>query len=97
MIDEYVKWFEQAEEDYDTAKYNIDGGKFKAGAFFLQQSTEKALKAVYIKKFNNLLKIHDLVLLAKKIKAPEEVIILCSKLNPLYIDTRYPNLEKKLY
>lgn len=58
-MEESKDWFRQAEKDLDTAKFNLDGGKIEAGVFFLQQSAEKALKAVYINKFKKLLKVHD--------------------------------------
>src|SRR3990167_5754487 len=86
---EYKEWFSQALRDFDTAKYNIEGARFESGAFFLQQSAEKALKSVYIKKFKTLLKTHDLVLLAKKLHAPEKIIGYCRDLNPAYSYTRY--------
>ena len=50
MMEEIKKWLEQAEKDFETAKYNLEGDKIEAGMFFLQQSVEKALKAVHIKK-----------------------------------------------
>ena len=93
-MDEYKKWIEQSEKDLDTAKYNLEGKKIEAGIFFLQQSAEKALKALHIKKYKELLKVHDLVLLAKKLSAPEDIRIKCSKINPSYIDTRYPDVPK---
>jgi len=92
-------WFKQAEKDFDTAKFNLDGEKIEAGVFFLQQSAEKALKAVYIKKFNNLLKVHDLVLLARKVNAPKNILEFCKELGPAYQYTRYPDIPqiKDLY
>lgn len=94
-------WLKKAEEDFDTAEYNLKGNKIEAAIFFLQQSVEKALKSVYIKKFKNIIKVHDLVLLAKKIKAPLKIIEFCKELTPAYQYTRYPdvapanNLETK--
>ncbi len=94
-------WFKKAEQDFDTAKYNLKGNKIEAAIFFLQQSAEKALKSVYIKKFKNLIKVHDLVLLARKIKAPLKIKEFCRELTPAYQYTRYPdiipakNLEEK--
>jgi len=37
------------------------------------------------------LKIHDLVKLAKKIDANIEILDICAELNPVYIETRYPD------
>jgi len=85
-------WFKKAEEDFETAKYNLEGNKIGAAVFFLQQSAEKALKAVYIKRFKNLIKVHDLVLLARKLKAPIMIVELCKELSPAYQYTRYPDI-----
>ena len=85
-------WFEKAEEDFETAKYNLKGNRIEAAVFFLQQSAEKALKAVYIGKFKNIIKVHDLVLLAKRVKAPLKIIDFCTELGPAYQYTRYPDV-----
>ena len=88
------KWIEQAEKDYDAAVYNIKGDKIEQGVFFLQQSAEKALKAIYIKKFNKLFKTHDLALLSKKLNAPKKIIEYCEELSPAYQYTRYPDISQ---
>lgn len=93
MGNESEIWIKKAEQDFDTAKYNLKGDKVDAAIFFLQQSAEKALKAVYIKKFKNIIKVHDLVLLAKKVKAPLKVIEFCKELTPAYQYTRYPDVS----
>lgn len=93
-MEEYKEWLQKAEEDLDTALYNIKGKKFEAGLFFLQQSAEKALKSLYIKKFKELFKTHDLVILANRLNAPEGIIECCRKLSPIYFYTRYPSKEE---
>lgn len=50
------------------------------------------MKALYIKKYQKLLRIHDLVKLAKKIGANFEILNICAELNPIYIETRYPDV-----
>jgi HEPN domain-containing protein len=45
---EILRFWEQAQEDLETARYNSAGGKFYAAAFFCQQAVEKALKALYM-------------------------------------------------
>lgn len=87
-------WMKQAEADLDVAKYNIDGGKVESGVFFLQQSAEKSLKALYIKKFKSLLKTHDLFILAQRLDAPSDILNYCKRLTPLYSYTRYPDAPK---
>lgn len=47
-------------------------------------------KAIYIKKFGKLWKVHDLKEIAVAIDADEGIIKICQKLNPHYIATRYP-------
>lgn len=91
-MNEFDIWFKKAEQELDTAKYNIKGDKLPAGFFFLQQSAEKALKALYIKKFGKLVKTHDLVLLAKDLKAPKNIEEFCMLLTPAYNYTRYPDI-----
>jgi len=92
MVDESEIWLKKAEQDFDTAKYNLKGDKIDAAIFFLQQSAEKSLKAIYIKKFKSIIKVHDLVLLAKKVKAPLKIIGFCQELTPAYQYTRYPDV-----
>lgn len=87
------KWVSISQRDLDVAEYNLKGEKFEAAAFYSQQSAEKSLKAVYIKKFDALIKVHDLVLLARKVEASEELISLCKTLTSYYVETRYPGLS----
>lgn len=95
-MEEANKWYSKAIEDFDTAKYNLKGGKIDVCLFYLQQSAEKALKSVYIKKFSDLIKIHDLIILAKKINAPDNIVNYCKSLNPAYQYTRYPDSIVKI-
>lgn len=93
-MEDYKNWIKKAEEDLETAEYNLEGNKTDAGFFFLQQSAEKSLKAVYLKKFKELLKTHDLFILAKKLNSPKEILDFCKKLTPAYQYTRYPDVYK---
>jgi len=91
MKEEIKKWIEKSDRDLNTAKYNLKGNIFDASAFFAQQSVEKALKALLLKETNKFPKIHDLTKLGKLVDAPNEIIVLCSKINPGYIASRYPD------
>ena len=93
-MEEEKIWLAKAKKDLSAAKNSLNSRDYEWACFQAQQAVEKALKAIYIKKYKKLLKIHDLVLLARKINAPQEIIIFCSKINPSYIDTRYPDLSK---
>ena len=35
---EYEQWLAKAKEDFETAKYNLQGSKWEAGIFFLHQA-----------------------------------------------------------
>lgn len=91
MKEEIKNWWKQALTDLDTAKSNLKNNKYYACSFFCQQAVEKALKALYLKKFKKLIKIHNIVILAERLKLPKELIEKCNELNPVYIETRYPD------
>lgn len=95
MKEETKRWIDQAEEELDTAKINFENKKYFSAAFWCQQSLEKGFKAILIEKTNNFPKIHDLRELAKLNKAPLKIIELCTKINPAYIASRYPDISNK--
>ncbi len=97
MEEEIKNWFNQAEKDLSAAEDSFKSRHYEWACFQAQQSVEKALKSLYIKKFNELIKTHDLIFLAKKINASKEIISYCSKMNPSYMDTRYPDLAKNYF
>jgi len=92
MENEVKKWWEQAKEDMDSAKFNLEGKKYKVASFLAQQAVEKAMKALYIKKFKSLKKTHDLVSLANELELEQEIIQECKQLSPAYTYTRYPDV-----
>ena len=49
--------------------------------------------SIAIEKENRFDKVHDLVLLSKKVSAPPEIIEICKKLTIAYTYTRYPDVE----
>ena len=95
MEKEYEQWINKANKDLNTAKSNINNEEIEAGAFFLQQSAEKALKGLLIKKTKKLIRTHDLVVLSKKLNAPEKIIKYCERLTTLYQETRYPDVNSE--
>ena len=84
------KWIKKAEKDLDDAEFNFGGGRFEVAAFLAHQAAEKALKALYKKRFKRLLKIHDLQKLSAELKAGKRIVETCRELNPHYLATRYP-------
>ena len=57
-----------------------------------QQAAEKILKSLYLKKYGELRKIHDLAYFAKKLNLSEDLIEKCEELTKAYVETRYPDL-----
>ena len=92
MKEEVKNWWERAKKDLNTAKNSLNSGDYYATSLFSQQSAEKALKALQLKKENKIIKTHDLLFLAKKLEIPENLIENCRKLKPVYIETRYPDI-----
>ena len=87
---EVKNWMEKAENDLKRAKLLFYSDDFEGCAFHAHQAAEKALKALYILKFRRLWKIHDLKELGLKLGAESRILEACKRLNPHYVETRYP-------
>ncbi|MEW6063460.1 MAG: HEPN domain-containing protein [Nanoarchaeota archaeon] len=96
MKEETKRWLKLAEDDIKSAESNFNNGQYYVCVFLCQQSVEKALKALLIKKTNKLIKIHDLVILGTKVGMPKELLKACDKLNGTYMDTRYGDINGEL-
>lgn len=91
MKPEAENWWKQAKKDLNTGRNNLKNKDYYAASFFAQQSVEKGLKALQIKKEKKIIKTHDLLFLAKRLNLPENLSRSCDRLNPIYIQTRYPD------
>ncbi len=91
MKKEAEEWLKKGEEDFKTAEINFKNKRYDAAAFFVQQSVEKALKALEIEKLGNFDKTHDLYFLGKKLKLPQELLDICDEISEYYVETRYPD------
>ena len=94
MKEEIKKWLAKAKQDLDSAKYNFKGRKYDVSAFLCQQSAEKALKALLLKKSGRIRKIHDLVELGKSVDLPSDLLDKVKELTLAYIYTRYPDIKE---
>ncbi len=92
IMEEIKIWIKTAEKDLNAAEINIDNELYDYAAFLAQQAAEKALKALYLKKFKRIRKVHDLVALAKELDAPQELMQKCKELTPAYLYNRYPDV-----
>jgi HEPN domain-containing protein len=89
MRAEVLNCLRQAQEDFITAKVNIDTERYYASVFFSQQCAEKALKAGYIEKLKKLPQTHNLIEMSRDLGASEEILSSARELNPEYLVTRY--------
>lgn len=94
MKDETRGWLKKADEDLDAAKYNYAGEKHAVSIFLCQQAAEKALKALFLERKDELIKTHDLVLLSKNLNAPKEITDHAKDLTMAYTYTRYPDVPE---
>lgn len=93
MRKEVENWWKQAEADLRTASNSFNSGDYYACVFWSQQAVEKALKALYLKRFNELPKIHDLTIFAKKLDLSSNLYENCEDLTNVYTETRYPDMS----
>ena len=91
MKEEIKRWIEKAKKDLDTAGYLLKGKRYDECSLFCQQSVEKALKAILLNKTNQIIRIHNLNILATKVNLPENLRGLCEELTMVYLITRYPD------
>ena len=96
MRQEIQWWLEAAERDRKMASSLSKEGLYEGAAFHLQQSAEKALKAVLIARRRRLAYTHDLVVLCHFIEqlgqpVPDDVKRTV-RLNDYAVETRYPGL-----
>lgn len=92
MRKETENWWKLANRDLGSAKRIMELGEYHVCAFLSQQAVEKALKALLIDRTGNFPRIHDVVELSRRVKAPSKMTELCATINPVYTSTRYPDV-----
>ena len=95
MKKEIENWLRQSEDDLDSAKKNIEIRKYYVSSFLSQQSVEKSLKALVLKKEGKLIKTHNVSKLGKILNIPKELLIKITHIEPVYQETRYPDVASK--
>ncbi len=92
---ESKRWFWQAVQDLDDAKFNLSGKRYNVACFLAQQSAEKALKAYLLQKGAEEVWGHSTSELCKDAESFDEafktIASEASSLDKYYIPTRYPN------
>lgn len=94
MSERSKDWIRQAERDLESAKEQMKTGFFEWACFIAQQSSEKAIKAVY-QKLEAEAWGHSLTELLEELKqkvdVPNDLIDKAKQLDKFYIPARYPN------
>jgi HEPN domain-containing protein len=94
MRDETRKWFQYAEENLASAKLLLQSDLFNPCLQNVQQTVEKALKAVLIEKAIRLRKTHDILAIKYLLQEHGLDIDLsdddCDFLNSIYLPSKYP-------
>ncbi len=88
-------WIEACQDDWAAFEALKESRNYPLAAFYLQQASEKILKALCLEKARPAF-THSCVELCRKIETlgvnvPEEVIAAARRLDPHYIFSRYPN------
>ena len=89
-------WIIQAEDDLEKSKILFDKKKFDGAAFYSQQTIEKCLKAIILKRTDTIVKTHDLVSLGKQAQFPENILKKIKLLGGVYIESRYGFIDEEI-
>ena len=86
------RWWAYAERDLGTAQALIEAERWDAVSFFAQQAVEKAFKALLVQRGEKSPpRIHDLVVLGRRVGAPSTWEQESNELTRAYVVTRYPD------
>ena len=88
------EWLRQAQYDMETADYLFEGERYFYAVFMCHLSIEKALKGLYVKRFNKTPpKTHNLIYLIEfiNIDIPGNHYDVIFTLNRISVPARYPN------
>src|SRR3989344_4964039 len=90
-----LEWINKAKQDLLWAKASFKDGFYSGVCFLCQQIAEKSLKG-FLYSYSIKIKTHDLTeLLTACVKVDKEFSTIeeyTSKLNPYYLETRYPDV-----
>ncbi len=93
-MEEVERWWFLANDDLKSAKIMFDNKRYSVCVFLCQQAVEKGLKALQIKKFGEVRKIHDLVELGISVDIPVNLLDDLKELTFAYIYSRYPDVTE---
>jgi len=86
------RWWAYAERDLDTAQALLGTERWEAVSFHAQQAVDKAFKAILVQRGEESPpRIHDLVILGRRVGAPLTLEPDLNELTRAYVLTRYPD------
>ena len=92
---DWKEWLQYAKSDYEEAISALNRNAFKEACFHAQQSCEKLLKAILIKR-GMFIPIHDLSELARETGIEEPILLnKLFKLTIHYYASRYPDAARR--
>lgn len=91
MVDRYLDWLRQAENDLAWARHSLSGGFYSQTCFISQQAGEKALKALCYSNGFDIIKTHSLVQIVRALGVNGEMEKIAKELDLYYISGRYPD------
>ncbi len=94
MKKETKEWLNKALEDLKVSIHLYKAKLWNPSMFHGQQAVEKAFKALLLERTDTIIKTHDLVLLANKLKAPENIVQHTKELTLAYTYSRYPDMPE---
>ena len=101
MLNKVEYWLDLADDDALTAKTLLDGKRYLHAGFFCHLIAEKAIKAAIVNSTSEIPPyIHHLIILAERAGISDDLSEqqrkLLGELNPLNIESRYPEYKKRI-
>jgi HEPN domain-containing protein len=89
------RWLGEAQNELETANWDVKGNRASAACFWSQQAAEKALKAFLYFKGERIVLEHSVARLVQMCEAKEtgflQFLETAKMLDRYYVPTRYPN------
>jgi HEPN domain-containing protein len=91
----YLDWLKEAEDDFGTAEYLLQGRRYSKACFHAQQAAEKAVKAFLIHRCGKYEELHSVAALIESARSsaqvPADLVTVGNRLDRHYIPPRHPN------
>ena len=86
------EWYRRSRRYLRVAAHILEAGFADVCAFYCQQASEFALKALQVHLHGRFDRTHDLTRLAKDVSAPPRIVKIAAAISPTYVAARYPDV-----